>query len=81
MKSFYTPSFSFLPVLSLLNSPLPNYNFPQVIPFYQLIAINHDLYLRLTRTLSLHLNRSTPLRKTLIVNHYLRLDYFQHVGL
>ena len=49
MKIFHTLGFSFLLVLSLLNSPLPVYNFPQVFPFYQLITINHDFYLRLAQ--------------------------------
>ena len=51
---------------------------PQVFLFLQLNTIN-DLHLRSIQTLCLHLSYSTPLRKTLTVNHYLRIEYFQHI--
>ena len=51
--------------------------FPQVFPFDQLITIKHDLFLRLIQTLCPRLSRSTLLRETLTVDHYLRIDYFQ----
>ena len=40
--------------------------------------INHDPHLLLTRTLFLHLSCLTPLGRTLTVDHYLCIDYFQH---
>ena len=52
---------------------LPLHFFP-----HQLITINHGLHLRLIQTLCLHLSRFTPLRKTLTVDHYLCIEYFQH---
>ena len=60
---------SFLSLLALL--------LPQVLPFVQLNTIN-DLNLRSIQTLCLHLSYSTPLRKTQTVNHYFRIEYFQH---
>ena len=47
------------------------------LSFLQLNTINHDLHLRIIQTLCLHLSRSTPLRKTLTVNHCLHIEYFQ----
>ena len=58
-----------------LSTPLP----PQVFPFLQLNTIN-DLHLRSIQTFCLHLSYSTPLRKTLTVNHYLRIKYFHQIG-
>ena len=46
--------------------------------FLQLNTINHDLHLRIIQVLCLHFSRSTPLRKTLTVNHCLRIEYYQH---
>ena len=51
---------------------LPLHFFP-----HQLITISHS-HLRLIQTLCLHLSRFTPLRKTLTVDHYLCIEYFQH---
>ena len=61
---------SFLSLLALL--------LPYVFPFVQLNTIN-DLNLRSIQTLCLHLSYSTPPRKTQTVNHYLRIEYFQHL--
>ena len=62
----------------------PPFLFPlhfQVFSFLQLNTINYDLHLRIIQTLCLHLSHSTPLRKTLTVNHYLRIEYFQRSGI
>ena len=75
MKSFHTPVF--LSFLSFLSS-LPYSISPKALPFYQLITINHDLYLCLVQTLCLHLNPSAPLRKIPAVDYYLGIHYFQH---
>ena len=48
------------------------------LSFLQFNIINHDLHLSLIQTLCLHLSYSTPLRKTLTVNHYLPIEYFRH---
>ena len=61
-------SFCFLSVFSLSSFfSLSTWLLPQVFPFLQLNTINHGL----------HFSRSTPLRKTLTVNHYLCIEYFQ----
>ena len=80
MKIVFTPlsvSFCFLPVLSLSSSFLSSHHFPlkSFLPSTQ--YNNYDLRLRTVQTLYLHLGHSTPLRKTLTVNHYLRIEYFQ----
>ena len=72
MRMFSRPCLSFLPLLSL--SAL----LPQVFPFIKLITFGYDLHFLIIQNLCLHLSRSTPLRKTLTVNHYLRSEYFQH---
>jgi len=38
---------------------------------------NYDLHLRIIQILCLHISRSSLLRKTLTVNHYLHVKYFQ----
>ena len=48
--------------------------------FLQLNTINYDLHLCIIQKLYLHLSRSTLLRKTLTVNYYLGIEYFQHPG-
>jgi len=65
---------SFLPsYLRSLHTFLPVRNFPQNLPFHQVIInINHDLHL--------HLSGFGPLRKVLTVNHYLGSPDFQHTG-
>ena len=65
---------SFLLLLSHL--PLSFHFYFFLKSFLQLNTIN-DLHLHLTRTLCLHLSYSIPLRRTLTVNHYLRIEYFQ----
>ena len=45
--------------------------------FLQRITINYDPHLRIIQTLCPHLYGSTLLRKTLTVNHYLGIEYFQ----
>ena len=40
--------------------------------------INDDLHPRIIQILCLHISHSTPLLKTLTVNHYLCIKYFQH---
>ena len=40
---------------------------------------NHDLHLHLTQTLCLQLSCFVQLRKTLIGDHYLRIDHFQQL--
>ena len=71
--------FSLSPVLSLLFSF--HFTSSSSLSFLQLNTINYDLHLRIIQTLRLHLSRATPLRKTLTVNHYLRIKYFQQVCL
>ena len=72
---FLSCFFSLISFLSL-STPL----LPQVFPFLQPDTIN-DLHLCSIQTMCLlHLSYSTPLRKTLTVNHYLRIEwYFQHM--
>ena len=65
MKSFLL--FLFLPVL----------NFPENCPSYRLYIINKEIFHRLMQTPCLHLSRSISLRKTLVADHYLRIDYPQ----
>jgi len=74
MKMVSPPCSSFLPSPPTLP---PAHNPSQVFPFYRLITINHDPRLRLILALCLHLSGSTPLRKTLTVNHYLHSNYFE----
>jgi len=75
MKSFHILVFlSFLSFLSLLSSLT---QLSSSLSFHQLFTKNHGLHLHLIQTLCLHLSRSTPLRKVLTVNHYLRIEYFQ----
>ena len=79
-KRCHTPvSFSLFPFcfFSLVFLSLSTLLLPQVFPFLQLNTNNSDLSLRIIQTLCLHLSRSTPLRKTLTINHYLRIEYFQ----
>ena len=73
-------SLSFLPVLSLCLSSFFSFTslLPQVFP-HRLNIINYDLHLRIIQPLCFHSSRSTPLRKTLTVNHYLRIQYFQQL--
>jgi len=79
MKIVFTPlsvSLCFLSVLSLSSSfLLPLLFFLK--SFLQLNTIGDDFHLRLIQILCLHFSRSTPLRKTLTINHYLRIEYFQ----
>ena len=80
-KCCHTPlCFSLFPFcfFSLIFFSLSASLLPQVFPLLQLNAIN-DLHLRLIQTLFLHLSHSTPLHKTLSINHYLRIEYFQQV--
>jgi len=66
----------FLSVLSLSSSfLLPLLFFLK--SFLQLNTIGNDFHLCLIQILCLHFSRSTPLRKTLTINHYLRIEYFQ----
>ena len=68
---------SFLCVFSLLT---PSFRFTTYLKSFlssRLITINHDFHLRLIQTLFLHLSRSTLLSKTLTIDHYPRIDYFQ----
>src|ERR1700761_7281171 len=46
------------------------------LSFLQLNTINYGLHLGIIQTLCLPFSRFTPLRKTLTVNHYLRIEYF-----
>ena len=79
MKIVFTPlsvSLCFLSVLSLSSSfLLPLLFFLK--SFLQLNTIGDGFRLRLIQILCLHFSRSTPLRKTLTINHYLRIEYFQ----
>ena len=78
MKMFSPSCLSFLPLLSL-SASFFHFTSSSSFPFHQLITVNYyDLYLLIIQTLCLHLSRSTRLRKTLTVNHYLRIEYFQH---
>ena len=79
-KCCHTPLyFSLFPFyfFSLIFFSLSASLLPQVFPLLQLNAIN-DLHLRLIQTLFLHLSHSTPLHKTLTINYFLRIEYFQH---
>ena len=76
-KSLLLFSFpSFLPFLPF--QPLPVLNFLEDFSFYALNAINHQLLHRLIQIRSPRLRRSTPPRKTLKLDHYLCIHYFQH---
>ena len=83
MKLFSHPCLflfvSFL-FLSLSSSFLFPFTSSSSLAFLQLNTINYDLHLRIIQTLCLHLSRSTPLRKTLTVNHYLCIEYFLHLS-
>ena len=59
--------FCFLSLLAFL--------LPKEFPFGQLDTINN---LNLRSIQIFHLSYSTPLCKTQMVNHYLRIEYFQH---
>ena len=78
MKDF--PPLVFLSFLSfpLCTLFLPIPNFPQDIPFNQLIIINHDLSFRFIQTLYLHLTCSSPLHTILFAYQYPHIHYFQH---
>ena len=77
-ENLFTPLSSFLLVLSLsLSFFLFTSLLSLIHSFLQLITINYDPHLRIIQTLCLHLYCSTLLRKTLTVNHYLRIEYFQ----
>lgn len=75
-------------ILSPSNSFLPILNFAQDLSFYALNSINHEL-LHSIQSSYLHLGRSTALLKTLIADHFLRIDFFSiallemptHVGI
>lgn len=71
---FSSPSFLPFPLFQ----PLPVLNFLEDFSFYALNAINHQILHRLIQIRSPHLRRSTPPRKALIPDHYLRIHYFQH---
>ena len=81
MKIVFTPpqavSLCLLPVLSLSSSFSHHFTSSSSLSFLQLNTINYDLHLCIIHTFYLHLSRSTPLRKTFTVNHYLRIEYFQ----
>ena len=76
LKSF-TPLSFLSSRLSSLHTFLPVDNLSRVFYFYRLITINHNLHLRSTQTLCLHLSRSTLMRKTLTIDNYLGIQYFQ----
>ena len=76
MKMFSHPCLSFPLVLSLSLSFF-HFTSSSSLSFHQLITINYDLHLYIVQTLCFHLSRSTPLRTTLTVNHYLLTEYFQ----
>ena len=84
-KRCHTPAcFSLFPFcfLSLVFSPslllsLLALLLPQVFSFVQLNTIN-DLNLHSIQTFCRHPSHSTQLRKSQTVNHYLRIEYFQH---
>ena len=70
-------SLCFLPVPSHSSFLSHHFTSSSSLSFLQLNTINYGLYLCTIHTLYLHLSRSTPLRKTLTVNHYLPIEYFQ----
>ena len=77
MKKFSYPCLSFFsscPLSLLLSSST---QLSSRVSFHQLVAISCDLHLRIIQTLCLHLSCSTPLCKTLTVDHYLPIEYFQ----
>ena len=81
MKMFSHPClFPFIASLSFPPRILFSFHFTSSsrLSFPQLNTINYDPHLRIIRTFCLRLSRSTPLRKTLTVNHYLLIEYFQH---
>ena len=47
------------------------------LSFLQLNTIKYDLSLHIIQIVCLHFSRSTPLGKTLTVNHFLRIEYYQ----
>ena len=54
--------------------------FSSSFSFLQLNTVNYGLHLGIIQTLCLHFSRSTSLRKTLTVNHYLRIEIFSMPG-
>jgi len=81
MKIVFTPllavSLCLLPVLSFSSSFSHHFTSSSSLFFLQLNTINYDLHLCIIHTLYLRLSLSIPLRKTLTVNHYLRIEYFK----
>ena len=79
-KRCHTPAcFSLFPFyfLSLVFLSLPTLLFLQVFPFLQLNTINSGLSLRIIQKHCVSTS-AVRLRKTLTVNHYLHIEYFQH---
>ena len=80
MNIVFTPlsvSLCFLSALFLSSFLFPLFTSSSSLSFLRLNIINYDLHLRIIQTLCLHFSRSTPLRKILTVNHFLRIEYFQ----
>ena len=71
MKNFLSLYFPLLVLSSLLS----------FFPFYILNSTNYELLHHLKQTLCFHMNRSTPLLKTHIADHYPRINNLQHVVL
>ena len=54
----------------------PLLSFPRLIPHFLLSTFLPNTQHHLIQTLCLHMSRSPPLHRTLIADHYLRIDYF-----
>ena len=77
-EKFFTPLYFLPSCLFFFHTFLPVHNFSKFFSFYQ-VTINHDLHLCLIQTSCLHVSSSTPLWKTLTVDHCLPINYFQYL--
>lgn len=75
-----TKSFSYLFFFLVFSSLQSSFMFPAFLSTlcYTLNGGNNELPHYLIQDLCLRLSRSTPLGKTLMADHYLRIDYLQH---
>ena len=76
---FYTPvCFSLFPFCSFspVFFPLSTSLLSQVLLSFNSALSIMICFFRIIQTLCLHFSRPTPLRKTLTINHYLRIEYF-----
>ena len=78
VKIVFTPCLFLFVFPSVLSLPFSfHLTSSSSLSFLQLNTINYDPHPRKIQKLCLYLSRSTPLRKALTVNRYLRIEYFQ----